>query len=153
MVESGTLLRCYTSNCIEGSNPSLSAMKEIFIPLVIIFMLTGFSSKPADFSYQNKPEDSITIQFDEDTWLIGLWEGSEVGEGGEIVIKLQLLPKGKSRTSIGFVNGWESGWLLGTYEIYDEVIVVTTNDVDVMYSFDKNKKAVYTASKMRLYKQ
>ena len=26
MVESGTLLRCYTGNCIEGSNPSLSAI-------------------------------------------------------------------------------------------------------------------------------
>ena len=25
MVESGTLLRCYTGNCVEGSNPSLSA--------------------------------------------------------------------------------------------------------------------------------
>jgi hypothetical protein len=25
VVESGTLLRCYTGNCIEGSNPSLSA--------------------------------------------------------------------------------------------------------------------------------
>ncbi len=128
-------------------------MKKIFIPLVIIFMLTGFSSRFFNLFYQDKPEDIITIQSDEHTWLIGLWEGLEVGEGGEIVIKLQLLPKGKSRTSIGFVNGWESGWLLGTYEIYEEVIVVTTNDVDVMYSFDKNKKAVYTAAKMRLYKQ
>ena len=27
MVESGTLLRCYTGNGIEGSNPSLSALK------------------------------------------------------------------------------------------------------------------------------
>ena len=128
-------------------------MKKILIPLVIILMLTGFSSRFDNLFYQDKPKDIITIQFDDHTWLIGLWEGSEVGEGGELVMKLQLLPKGKSRTSIGFVNGWESGWLLGTYEIYEGVIVVTTNDVDVMYSFDKNKKAVYTASKMRLYKQ
>ena len=132
-------------------------MKKRFIPLIIIFMLTGFSSKPGDLLYQNKPEDIITMQSDEHTWLIGLWEGSEAGvEGGEIVIKLQLLPKGKSRTWFGFVNSsndWNSDWLSGTYEIYDGVIVVTTNDVDIIYSFDKKKKAIYTASEMRLYKQ
>ena len=40
MVESGTLLRCYTGNCIEGSNPSLSAMKKIFI--ITSIALTAF---------------------------------------------------------------------------------------------------------------
>ena len=50
-------------------------------------------------------------------------------------------------------NDWNSDWLSGTYEIYDGVIVVTTNDVDIIYSFDKKKKAIYTASELRLYKQ
>ena len=35
MVESGTLLRCYTGNCIEGSNPSLSAMKNLILLIII----------------------------------------------------------------------------------------------------------------------
>ena len=44
MVESGTLLRCYTSNRIEGSNPSLSAMNiliENILIAIIGAMLVG----------------------------------------------------------------------------------------------------------------
>ena len=40
MAESGTLLRCYTRKGIEGSNPSLSAMKKNFI--IISIALAAF---------------------------------------------------------------------------------------------------------------
>lgn len=37
MAESGTLLRCYTGNCIGGSNPPLSAKKTLVKTKVFFF--------------------------------------------------------------------------------------------------------------------
>ena len=39
MAESGTLLRCYTGNGIEGSNPSLSARKCPLLRAFFLFQL------------------------------------------------------------------------------------------------------------------
>ena len=144
-------------------------MKKILIPLVVVILIwflippiaeewrkrTLIKERQKDITTMRSSDRTgvIAPSSNENSWLIGLWEGSAVAEGEEMIMKLQLLPKGKSRSWIGFVNGWESGWLLGTYEIYDGVIVVTTNDVDVIYSFDKNKRAIYNSSKTRLYKQ
>jgi len=140
-------------------------MKKIFIPLVIILMLTGFSSKPGDLLYQNKPADIITMQSDElvyqtflDTFLIGLWEGLTIDEGEEIAVKLELLPEGKSRIRIKWIeDSLETDWLTGTYEIdwrflyktstdyvqYGEVLVVMTNDVEIIYSFNIEEQTLY----------
>ena len=135
-------------------------MKKILIPLVVVILLWFLIPPIAEelrkrllISQRNKEIETIKQSVNND-WLIGMWRGSAVEEGEEMIMKLQLLPKGKSRSWIEFTsNNWNTGWLSGYYEIYDEVIVVTTNDVDVMYSLDRKKRAIYTASKTRLNKQ
>jgi len=145
-------------------------MKKILIPLVVVifiwFLIPPIAEEWRKRTFIKERQKEITTMrssgrtgvitpaSNENAWLIGLWEGSAVEEGEEMIIKLQLLSKGKSRQWFGFTsNNWDTGWLSGNYEIYDGVIVVTTNDVDVIYSFDRKKRAIYNASKTRLYKQ
>ena len=62
MVESGTLLRCYTGNCIEGSNPSLSAMKKIFI--ITSIALTAFVLIQCEDVSSGEDSQDVSIAFD-----------------------------------------------------------------------------------------
>lgn len=64
MVESGTLLRCCTGNCTEGSNPSLSA--KFNGPVVQLVRITachavghGFKSRPGRHLVYKRYYDNV----------------------------------------------------------------------------------------------
>ena len=92
MVESGTLLRCYTGNCIEGSNPSLSAM--LVLSVLLLGLLGGCSSEnEREIQWQlplEAPEDPHGAEKGAN---LPVWAESRQGE-----VNLVLLQKSSTKT-------------------------------------------------------
>ncbi len=76
-------------------------------------------------------------------WLIGTWSTSK---NSEVEFRLTINPSNSCRFYM--LNNWYEG----SYQVYDNTLVMTRNNVDVQFRLDKKKNKIFMSSGEELLK-
>ena len=104
------------------------------ISIIAIFFIIGMIA--SSFSNENKETSSNdNKEVGIPTWMIGVWETSP---SSEVEFKLKITPN--NNPSMYMLGNWMN--FDAPMKIYDNNLVFIRNDVEMMFTFDQNKKVI-----------